>query len=343
VTKLIEDKIGFTVSAVGTAVAMALALPASADTLSVTGSFTQYLDDDDRAYAEECAECNSDTNPIRGNPVTFDSLDGFSGEIKWNRELGKDGGPMGADDFGVGIAFSHSSTDTERLPHAYDGGWGAATPYGTLQSSDELGLNQFEDSMTTFRADIEYGWDKGGNSNVRMFAGLRALYTNYERDVTSLSLSSEYTFEGTESSTYWGIGPRVGLSFDSPMGSSQNFSIVGSAAGGFLIGERSHETDPTGSTDSPEYYSTQDEDDTEFVAFAEGELGFGYLVEKGIQIQTGWQAAYTGDVVSLYGMCRDPDEDEARSTGTPAAVGCDGTVDSSVITHGPFLRFIAEF
>jgi len=89
VTKLIEDKIGFTVSTVGTAVAMALALPASADTLSVTGSFMQYLDDDDRAYAEECAECNSDTDPIRGNPVTFDSFNGFSGDIKWNRDLGK--------------------------------------------------------------------------------------------------------------------------------------------------------------------------------------------------------------------------------------------------------------
>lgn len=296
------------------------------DIFSVQAGYSYWIPDDDaREYAIQCFDC-SDTSNILGYPTEEreSNLSNLVGGIKWTREFGRN-------DFALGFNFGFFKTDINQITALDEDEIG--TPYGTVDSSSSNAGATNQDSAMFFMGDFEYGWHRNGpaNSNVRLFAGIRAEYLNWEREANQ-NLSSSQWFVGDEDSVFYGLGPRLGLSFDKPISSSKRISLFGAISGGFLVGKLERDWDLNGVTDEAARY--RDEDKVQFVPFGESELGFGYIVANDIQLQLGYQAGYQHDILHTATVCTDDFDDDVK----PDNTSC-GDEDSGVLNHGPFMRF----
>jgi hypothetical protein len=300
------------------------------DKFSLTGGYSYWIPDDDaNVYAIQCFDCSDVSNILAFPHEEFESdLSNVVGGIKWTREFG-------TNDFALGFNYGLFQSEKATLITSDNGGTDVefGTPYGTLDSSSTNVNGTNEDSAMFFMGDFEYGWRMQGaaNSNIRLFAGVRAEYLNWEREAFQ-DLSSSNSFNGTEDSTFYGAGPRVGASFEFPISSSNNISLFGGLSGGFMYGKLERDWDLLpDTTDAADYREVSE---GQFVPFGDAELGFGYIVARDIQLQLGYQAGYQSDVLHTATVCTDDFEDDVK----PNNDSC-GDADSGVLNHGPFLRF----
>jgi len=306
------------------------------DKLSVWGGWSDFVPDDDaNVYAitgvVDSTEFDDATEEQRSD------LSDYVGGIKWTREFDTYDLAFGFN-FGGNFDGERSSFGTGNISDSTGQFPGFSTPYGTSDSSSssEVGFGTIEDSAMFFTGDVEYGWLRGSPNNIRLFAGVRVEYLEWEREGLINISSSGDVYDGTETSTFWGIGPRIGASFDRPVSSSGNLSVFGGLSGGALIGSLEREFDLAPLSISGGGF--RDDDSTQVVPFGDAELGLGYIVEQDIQIQFGYMAGYQHDVLHTASVC-DPDDADNKAS---SPEDCPDN-DSSVFTYGPFLRFNAYF
>ena len=193
-----------------------------------------------------------------------------------------------------------------------------------------------EAEMDYFVIDLEAGYNVGlGNpGHVRAFGGLR--FARFDQDAHfdfGFDFSSySGDIEAERDVDYWGVGPRVGVSGDFPLGDS-NFSVVGGAAAAVLFGER--ETTDSLVVDfissDPSSYS-ESEDDFQIVGNVEADLGVSYAVANNagmnIEIAAGWR------VETWFGV----NNTDWNLVGPVPEIGEVGDNDGDQLMHGPFLR-----
>ncbi|MEH6503413.1 MAG: Lpg1974 family pore-forming outer membrane protein [Cycloclasticus sp.] len=328
----------FALSALALAVSMGVAGAASADTLSVQGSWLDFKPGDDaRTYAIECTDC-SDTSNIKAFPnKDYESKfeDTFSASFKWTHEL-SGRGLWGSDDIAIGGGFFTEETETTTMIANYQAGGNIGTPYGTIDSSSTGANGKNQDEVWFATGDIELGWNRQhGNSDVRYHVGLRTQFMEYERNAIQ-DLSSSNVYNGEETSEFFGIGPRVGVSIKKPLGTSKNIALIGSVSGGVMYGKLKRDFSVTADTDAVD--DLRDRSSREWVPFMDAEAGFAYNIEEGISLELGYTASYQDDIILLGSVCTDDYYDDVK----PYNPSC-GDDESSAITHGPFLRMTAEF
>ncbi len=197
-------------------------------------------------------------------------------------------------------------------------------------------------------ADFEagYNWTMGNNSNLRLFGGIRFAHFNqtakanafnYEcfgRDGSCFS-SSTATAAGKRKTTFWGIGPRLGVNGTFGLGNS-GFNVFGGVAGAVLFGKfkdklslSAHNTTTDGNTSTNHVSGKKNK--TKVVPNLEGEIGLGYNFNAGSGSTVGIQVGYRGD--AWWGVASDANVIESSFTSHSA----------NVFTHGPFVRLVATF
>jgi outer membrane protein OmpA-like peptidoglycan-associated protein len=185
-------------------------------------------------------------------------------------------------------------------------------------------------------ADFEagYNWKMGQNTDMRLFGGLRMAHFN-QRATASLngttSISGYSHAGGRRKSTFWGIGPRLGLNGQVGLGNS-GFNVFGSLSGAMLYGryKDEHSVVATGLA-TPTGVSYNDRRKHKWVPNAEGEIGVGYNFNTNGGTDLGLQLGYRAE--KWWNVSSDADV----LSPTPASHSSDQFM------HGPFVRLVATF
>ena len=327
----------FQLSTLALAVSMGIAGAASADTLSIQGSWLDFEPGRDaRTYAIECFDCD-DTSNIKGFPYSeheSNFTDNLSGAFKWTHEL--DGrGLWGTDDFAIGGSYFKDDTKTNRFG-SFDSINVVGTPYGTLDSSSGDDPSSNKDEAWFATGDVEFGWNRQhGDADVRYFVGLRTEYMEYERDAMQY-LSSSNIYNGEEKSEFFGIGPRIGVSIKQPVGASKKFAVIGSVSGGIMYGHLERNFNVKADTDAKD--DLPDDSGKKWVPFADAEVGLSYQINDATSLVLGYQVGYQDNIIALSSVCTDDYDDDVK----PYNDSC-GNDLSSAMTHGAYLRAVFEF
>jgi len=285
-----------------------------------------------RQYGLECVDC-SDTTDIRtGSFVQSHETDfrDMAGEVKFFQPLSS------RTDIAFGIAGGMFDPDVVRMLPLYQQDGNIGTPYGTLDSSSTNAGGTNDDEANFLSGDFEYGWRETGPSwNTRLFVGARAEMLNWKRTAMQ-DLSSSNLYVGTEESRFLGIGPRVGGSFDMPLGSSNNFGLFGGLSGGVLVGRRKHEFNLDSS--STAFGDLNDSSKTVAVPFVNAEVGVSANVADGITLRMGYSVGFASNILRTATVCTDDNDDDVN----PYNDSChDG--NASVLTHGATITLLGNF
>ena len=235
-----------------------------------------------------------------------------------------------------------------------------ATITGTASQSLETKLNYH---VGDFEAG--YNW-KMGNSNIRLFGGLR--YANFNSRTTGQLGLQGGIFTATTAPTspatgtigtgtaalsvkrktsYWGIGPRIGVNGQFGLGAG-GFHIFGSVAGALLYGRYKDErkinaalnvASPPLGTVFGVGVTSKDKSKYKVVPNLEGELGLGYTFSAGSGSTLSIQAGYRAD--AYWGAGGDADVYALSFNGND--FGSKGSSSSDYLFHGPFVRLTATF
>jgi len=260
----------------------------------------------------------------------------FVGAVKFGRQSGQ---------WDVAIGFHMSSlSGNDYSPYVKgDSGEEVLTPYGGNGDEDNVNMSG-RDSAQLFSGDLEVGYRPSGiasgNANVRVFGGLRIASTKFDRYADFLISTSSNSWKGTESSRFYGIGPRVGASFETPIGSagSAGVNLFGSASGGVMFGQITHSMNgQKGGSSGSSYHSSYS--NSASVPFADVEFGVGLAVAKDQKIEFGVNAGIQKDVIKTFQICSDRDEHGLLG----GSSYCGDTARSSLISRGAFIRYSWKF
>jgi hypothetical protein len=225
---------------------------------------------------------------------------------------------------------------------------------------DVQGEQTLKTKLDYYVADFEAGYNwKMGNSNVRLFGGVR--YANFNQKATSkLSLSGTVTIStsGQETSftaagsgsvkakrktTFWGVGPRIGVNGQFGLGGG-GFHVFGGLSGAALYGKykdkRTFDISAAGTLNGATgTFATsakvKDKSKNKFLPMVDGELGLGYTFGAGSGSTVGIQAGYRAEAIFGAGS-------DAPIYGLGGSFG-DTTHKSDHVIHGPFVRLVATF
>jgi outer membrane protein OmpA-like peptidoglycan-associated protein len=188
-------------------------------------------------------------------------------------------------------------------------------------------------------ADFEagYNWTMGSNTTMRLFGGARFAHFNQRASVdvaatNGTTISGASAASAKRKTTYWGVGPRLGLNGALGIGNS-GFNIFGSVSGAVLYGKfKDQHSVATGTTAnlSPAF-SSRDQSKHRWVPNAEGELGLGYNFGAGGGTSVGLQLGYRAE--GWWGVNSD----------SPVLSGTSSSHKANQMMHGPFVRLIATF
>lgn len=261
----------------------------------------------------------------------MDKLGSFSGgsgiSVLDQDELGTSFGYRGAAAFGqkineswdwrVGTAYSNFMRNRGSL--SFSGGSGSGSGTGTFGQSSDLSF---------LTGDLEFGYNThpGDNVDLRLFVGLRALNSHSSEDKfgavsTGSGLGSEDVQLDTE---FLGIGPRAGFDFSTRMGDGP-IGISGMAAGSVLFGRIDQEASVQASFSGSSFSFRDGEDEGETVFNIEAALGADFHITDSSVLTIGYRAEYWDNMRG---------EDKSGSF---------DEFDGDVLSHGPFVRFIANF
>jgi outer membrane protein OmpA-like peptidoglycan-associated protein len=185
-------------------------------------------------------------------------------------------------------------------------------------------------------ADFEagYNWTMGRNSTLRLFGGVRYAHFNQTANASLNGTDTVTGFshvEGKRKSTYWGVGPRLGLNGAVGIGQS-GFNVFGSVSGAMLYGKYKdqHSVLATGLA-SPTGTSIKDKNKNKWVPNAEGEIGVGYNFNTNGATTVGLQLGYRAE--KWWGVSSDAD----------VLSPTQASHSSDQLMHGPFVRLVATF
>ncbi|PHS71821.1 MAG: hypothetical protein COB22_06510 [Cycloclasticus sp.] len=330
----------FALSGIALAVSMGISGVASADTLSIQGSWLDFQAGKDartNAISCESVNCESTSNienyPTQNHESNFD--DTFSGSFKWTHDMnGK--GLWGTDDIAIAGSYFRDKSDTTNLDVS-QGGSTSARVFGTgfvPVDSSTADISSVQDDAWFVTGDVELGWNhKEGDADVRLFAGIRVAATEYERNATHNVNASSDLFDGEEKSKFFGLGPRIGASIKQPIGNS-NLALTAAISGGVLFGKLEREYDVSSDTDDGSSYN--DKSSNEWVPFTDAEAALAYQINDNASIEFGYQYNYQDNVILLGSVCTDSDDGPK-----PSNSSCSDD-KSHAETHGPFIRLTFE-
>lgn len=149
------------------------------------------------------------------------------------------------------------------------------------------------DDVSFQHLDLEFGWSRNINAtNIRTFVGMRAL--NY--DSSSTADPDAFALLPIEfSSSFLGIGPRIGAEFGTPLGEGR-FGIFGAASAAAMIGEKEETLDVALQNSA---------NDTDMVIDLEAELGVGYRISPQSRISAGVFVKQLRDIDWVSGQSSD--------------------------------------
>ncbi len=205
-------------------------------------------------------------------------------------------------------------------------------------TSGGLGDCQMDDEVRWYMGDLEVGLDVGrymdssGDTQVRLFGGVRVGYFDFDRGNDFFANGSDSPLNISQETTFIGAGPRVGIAFRTPLGSNRNIQLGGGLAGAVLLGTR----DTTVEIVDDFEEARASEDDFEVVWNAEAELAISADLGGGIMIDAGYRGEYWGNVINL------PDPDVSRNP-VNSAFFLDDMTEGDIFDYGPFLRLTYAF
>lgn len=258
---------------------------------------------------------------------------GFSGSgITFDRDnFGVDKGYRGAAAFGrkiddtndwrIGIAYSNFLKNSASLNIASGGGSG-----GSISGSANT-------NMSYLVGDLELGHNvrPADQFDLRLFAGLRAVNSDHSLDkLGQLALGgSGQSFSGEINTEFLGIGPRAGFDFSSRIGEGM-FGISGMAAASILFGKLEQNGSSTRTSGGISSGSSFSDSENRSLVNLEAALGADFHVTENSVLTIGYRAEYWE---SLRG------EDKSGSLGPLGSLNQEG----DLLSHGPFVKFIANF
>lgn len=310
------------------------------DMLSIQGSWLNFQPSTSaRRYALECVDC-SDTDNIAGANFVLSHESDFqdmSGTLKYYNVLNS------SNDMAFGLTGGMFETEIHRLIPLYQQDGNIGTPYGTVDSSSTNVGGTNQDKAKFLTGDFEYGWRETGKSNGsgfdqlnrRFFVGARAQFLNWKRTAAQ-DLSSSNVYAGEEKSEFYGIGPRVGGSFDYPLGTTKRLGLFGSLSGGAMLGRRKQSFSLDSS--STAFEDLHGDSSTIVAPFVDADIGISAYLNEGVTIQFGYQVGFEANVLRTATVCTDDYDDDVA----PYNESC-GTSSGDVLTHGAVIRLTGTF
>lgn len=199
------------------------------------------------------------------------------------------------------------------------------------------GLSANSESKTTHHVvDVEAGYHMPvWRAKVRLFAGLRFAHIENETD-TTYSAVGLINANFTRDSTYWGIGPRLGGSFELPV--FNRLAIGASVAGAVLFGNRSTDNNTTVSVPLVGFSTSQSDNNggMRTALSLDGEINLTYRSAHGFYAQVGYM------VRGMWGV-NDTRYVDTATYVTTGNVSTQGSSGASQILHGPFVRMGMRF
>ncbi len=231
----------------------------------------------------------------------------------------------------VGVGFSAGWLKGKKS------GSGDLTTTGTPSPQNADVTNKINVKLNYQVADFEagYNWTMGANSNVRLFGGIRFAHFNQTAranidSASSTVISGFNHVKGKRKTTYWGVGPRLGLNGALGIGNS-GFNVFGAVSGALLYGKYKDQHNITATGDAPFSASSKDKSKSKLVPNAEGEIGLGYNFNAGGGSTVGLQVGYRGE--GWWGV----------SSSAPVLQPSQSSKSSDQFMHGPFVRLVATF
>lgn len=306
----------------------------------IQGSWTNFEPSKSaRRYALACIDCDDTTDISSEDDVlSYESeSQDMTGMMKYFHVLSAE------NDMAFAVSGGMFSTVTNHFSASYTNDVVVGTPYGTLDSSSYSDSANNQDKANYITGDFEYGWRNSGPAqtlgldslNTRWFVGARAEVLNWKRTALQ-DLSSSNLYAGEEKSEFYGIGPRIGGSFDKPLGSTKRFGLFGGVSGGAMIGHRSQRFSVTSS--STAYGDLPDNSRTVVVPFVDAEIGVSAYLSEGISLQFGYQAGFASGIIRNATVCTDDNADDVK----PYNESC-GNTSSDTLVHGAIIRLTGTF
>ena len=186
-------------------------------------------------------------------------------------------------------------------------------------------------------ADFEAGYNLalGGATALRLFGGVRAAWFD-QKATGNMLLTGIGTAQSSRRTSYWGVGPRVGVNGEFGLGGALH--LFGGLSGAALIGKfkDKHAFVGTNIQNGPFNYAYTNANKTKLVPNLDGEIGLGYRFDTGGGAFV-LQAGYRGD--AWWGTAS-----QGHMIGFPNAPG---TIfhpkDGDDFFHGPFVRLAMTF
>lgn len=199
------------------------------------------------------------------------------------------------------------------------------------------GLSANAESKSTHHVvDLEAGYHMQIKwAKVRLFGGIR--FAHIDNDTTAVySAIGLINANISRDSTYWGIGPRLGTSFEVPV--FNRLAVGGSVAGAVLFGNRSTDNNTNVTIPLLGVNLAQSDNNGGFrtALSLDGEINLTYRSAHGFYAQIGYM------VRGMWGVndTRYVDTFTYVSTGT---INTKGSSGASQILHGPFVRLGMRF
>ncbi len=220
-------------------------------------------------------------------------------------------------DWRLGVAYSDFLKNHASL--SFSGGSG----------SGSVDINGGTD-LSYLTGDLELGYNvrPSDRFDLRLFAGLRALNSNDSQDKFGDISGGPFSggtiaFDGKVDTEFLGIGPRVGVDFSSRLGEGP-LGFSGMLATSVLFGELKQKMSFTASSGGSSIGSSFSEDKNETVFNLEAAFGADFHIADSSVLTIGYRGEYW---------------DSIRGGGTDKM----GSGGDDMLSHGPFVRFIANF
>ena len=263
-------------------------------------------------FADPASDKLGDLVSGPGGTVNHDSFDtdiGYRGAAAFGQSFDDNW------DWRVGVAYSNFMKNRASVTATSSGGSGGSF-FGS-QTTD----------LSYLTGDLELGYNvkPSDNFDLRLFAGLRALNSKSSEDKFGAASSGGPLLGSVDQkvdSEFLGIGPRAGLDFSTRMGDSI-LGLSGMAAGSILFGKLDQDVAVDVSSIGLGSFSIHDGNSSNQTVYnLEAALGADFHITDSSVLTIGYRGEYWDSL--RYSQDKNGNGDD-------------------MLTHGPFVRFVAKF
>jgi hypothetical protein len=246
---------------------------------------------------------------------SFDTDFGYRGAAKFGKKFDDDL------DWRLGVAYSNIVKNSSSLTYSGSGFLGSGSGSVALDSD-----------LSYLTGDVELGYNvrPSDRFDLRVFGGLRVLSSKDSEDKFGevpngfLNGGSGISLDGSTDSEFLGIGPRVGVDFSGKLSDDSMLGFSGMLAAAIIIGELKQKEEfiaSSGGSSIPLFSDT--DHTTETVFNLEAAFGADFHLTDSAVLTLG----YRGEIVDRFSD----------------KTGSEETTQTDFLSHGPFVRLIAEF